>query len=120
MSSLPSTLDECIAYWIDSLSNAQLESLRGLSEADFNDRFHHFTVGMSMRNGWKLWDELSPLHKWFAERGIYHADDMSGIIFTSLYRAMNSKPIGFSEQVKYYRDYWVENKIDPDTMEELK
>lgn len=116
----PTTLGECISYWVDSLSNEQLESLRGLSEDDFYDRFHHFTVGMSMRNGWGLWDETSPLHMWFAERGIHHADDMSGIIFTSLYRAMNNQPIEFVKQVKYYRDYWKEQKIDPDTMKGIK
>lgn len=71
-------------------------------------RFHH-NLGQTLRNHWKLWHD-SVLAKWFGTIGIYHADDMSGIILVSYWRAVNGVPIELGEQVKYYQAYWAEQK----------
>src|SRR4051812_25886021 len=41
---------------------------------------YHMGLGMGLRNDWGLW-RGSRLSQWFNQRGIFHPDDMSGIIF---------------------------------------
>lgn len=53
---------------------------------------------------------------WFNQVGIYHPDDMSGIILDSFWRKLNNKPIGLDEQIKYYQDYW--RTVDREESEE--
>ena len=38
--------------------------------------------------------------------GIYHPDDMSGIILDSYHRYLTGKEIKLEEQIKFYQDYW--------------
>lgn len=67
----------------------------------------HFNLGMSIRNLWGLWQEDSDLHKYFKEKyGIWHADDMSGIILTSFHRELNHKEWNVKKQVDFYKKYW--------------
>jgi len=70
---------------------------------------YHFGLGMGMRNEWGLWGG-SRLAKWFNAQGITHPDDMSGIILHSFWRHLNGKPITLEQQVKYYQDYWKNQK----------
>lgn len=46
------------------------------------------------------------LYKWFAAKGIFHADDMSGIIFTSFERRLRNEPIDLDGQIEFYKNYW--------------
>lgn len=74
----------------------------------------HHSGGMFIRNNWGLWDEESPLHKWFKEtHGIWHADDMSGIILTSYWRRLHEIDIDVKGQTKFYLDYWKEQDKNP-------
>ena len=45
--------------------------------------------------------------------GIYHADDMSGIILTSFQRHVRGQPLEVETQVKHYRKYWKDLGVDP-------
>jgi hypothetical protein len=38
--------------------------------------------------------------------GIFHPDDMSGIILDSFWRHLHSQPIKLEEQTAYYQEYW--------------
>jgi hypothetical protein len=69
----------------------------------------HFGFGMWMRNNWKLWGG-SRLSKYFTDLGIFHPDDMSGIILTSYHRHLKGKEIKLEEQIKSYKDFWERNK----------
>ncbi len=81
-------------------------------EEDFMASCHHST-GRQLRNKWKLWyPEESELARWFNSIGIHHADDMSGIILTSFYRAYLGKPIKLDKQVEYCKKYWGTNEDD--------
>lgn len=66
----------------------------------------HHSLGQWIRNNWKLWVEDSVLTKYFNNLGIFHADDMSGIIITSFGRWLNKEDLRLEEQIKYYQDYW--------------
>ena len=65
----------------------------------------HMGLGMWMRNNWGLW-KGKELAKYFNSIGIYHPDDMSGIILSSYYRELHGQEWKVDEQVKYYQDFW--------------
>lgn len=107
---IPRDIEDCFAqinsFWADSTKL----KMSNLTEHEFSGRLHH-GFGTWMRNNWRLWGG-SRLSKYFNDRGIYHPDDMSGIILTSYHRTINGKEIRFNEQVKYYQEYWEKSKID--------
>lgn len=67
--------------------------------------FHH-TLGREIRNDWGLWNQDSILHKEFNAIGIYHADDMSGIIFDTAQKILNGESVRLKKQVDHYKRYW--------------
>ena len=69
----------------------------------------HFNLGMWLRNNWNLWKE-GPLVDFFKEHGIWHADDMSGIILCSYVRMLRNEDVKFEEQVQFYKAYWAKQK----------
>ena len=85
-------------------SNDELEKFKSINEDD--TCIYHFGTGRQIRNNWNLWDEMSRLHLFFKSIGIFHADDMSGIILLSLHRVLNKKPVNLKEQINFYKKYW--------------
>ena len=74
-------------------------------EEDSARSIAHHGFGTMLRNELGLWQE-NKLTKWFNNKNIHHADDMSSIILTSYHRKNNGKDIDLDEQVQYYIDYW--------------
>lgn len=68
-------------------------------------RFHFFG-GMYMRNNWGLWIKEQPLTQWFRANGIWHADDMSAIIYKAFWFKLNNKNFDITREAKHYADYW--------------
>jgi hypothetical protein len=69
----------------------------------------HHGYGTYLRNHYKLWgleDKAPPIVNFFNSLGIWHADDMSGILITSLYRWLQAQEVKLYEQVQFYKDYW--------------
>lgn len=101
---IPKNLEDCFeqtnSFWNDSTKI----KVKSLEEREFIGKAH-MGLGMWMRNKWQLWGG-SRLSKFFNDLGIYHPDDMSGIILISFHRYLNNKEIKLDEQVKYYQDYW--------------
>jgi hypothetical protein len=69
---------------------------------------YHMGLGMWMRNNWGLWGG-SRLAKYFNGIGIFHPDDMSGVILDSFWRHLNGRPLRLEEQVAYYQRFWQVN-----------
>ena len=86
------TGNENFTKWIDTLEDEAITSI-------------HFHWARELRNNLGLWGE-NDLTKWFNTIGIAHADDMSGIITTSLHRKMNNKDLDISQQVLKYQEHW--------------
>ncbi|MEL1256219.1 DUF6794 domain-containing protein [Flavobacterium sp. DGU38] len=105
---IPKDLDDSFkqinSFWADSTKI----KLKQLSENEFSARVH-MGFGMWMRNNWQLWGG-SRLSKFFNNNGIFHPDDMSGIILNSYHRYLNNNEINFEQQVQYYKDYWEKSK----------
>lgn len=110
-SEIPADLDAAIEFLKMQPLRQEAENM---SEKYFGGACH-FSVGMHMRNTWGLWHN-SVLAQWFKRRGIYHADDMSGIILDSFWRTINNKPVDLAGQVAYYREFWKKQGHDPDNL----
>jgi hypothetical protein len=100
---IPSNLEECFKELLKS-PQQDLDDWKKIPEHDAVCGLH-FGSGMRMRNDWCLWGK-NKLVEYFNYIGIYHADDMSSIIYTSFHRHLNKKPIKLKDQVKFYQDYW--------------
>lgn len=59
----------------------------------------HFGQALAFRNQELRNPKDSTLLKYFHSLGIYHEDYMSGIVFTSLHRKLNGKPIDLDTQI---------------------
>lgn len=117
---IPCNLDEAVLALGETLSPEDEEYFKDWSEEKFVPSLHH-NIGRWVRNNWGLWDEKSKLHKWFKAIGIWHADDMSGIILTSYYRKTHNLPIRLREQIQHYVEYWqVQEEDDVFTFVENK
>ncbi len=106
---IPKDLEDCFtqinSFWADSTKL----KMKKLTESEFSGRLHH-GFGTWLRNNWQLWGG-SRLSKYFNDKGIYHPDDMSGIILDSYHRKLNEQEIKLDEQIKYYQDYWEKSKL---------
>lgn len=105
---VPETLDAAVTMIMDTLTDEDRQFIiSGGEEYEWMLPSHG---GMGMRNGWGLWGD-SPLSRYFHRLGIYHADDMSGIICQVVSRTVRDVPIKRDEIIQYYRDYWAEQDI---------
>ena len=67
----------------------------------------HLSLGMWIRNNWRLW-QGGELANFFKSKGVFHPDDMSGIILCSFYRYLHGQDMNVDEQVAHYQEYWRE------------
>ncbi|MBK7142758.1 MAG: hypothetical protein IPH75_11835 [bacterium] len=113
---VPVDLDDCLAYLDTTLTPTVIDTLRAWKEEDLS--LAHLGLGLWLRNDWGLWHG-SRLAKWFNAQGIFHPDDMSGIILTSYWRHLHDVPIQLDSQVASYVAYWYDHTF-PDTLACLK
>ena len=104
----PTNLLEAIEILENILDKELISEIKRISENEMI-RFHS-GLGRQLRNEWGLWKADTELFKYFKDLGIWHADDMSGIILTSLYRKLNNNFIFLDEQIEYYQQYWENHK----------
>lgn len=81
----PETLHEAVDRLLTILDNEDKRYLAGLSEAQLVDV--HLTLGMAIRNVFKLHEPKSPL---LSACGTIHPDDASEIIIRSLWLALQN------------------------------
>jgi hypothetical protein len=106
---VPATLDEALEIILSRMPEQDRLYLEAC-EKDSSPRF----LGMLLRNDWSLWEKDMPLVKWFNERGITHADDVSAIILTSIWRRVRGVDlVDLEGQIKSYQDYWIRNIDKP-------
>ena len=101
---IPIDLNDCITQLDRIIPDSSKSQISAMTEEQFSAR-SHFGLGIWMRNNWRLWNG-SRLAKFFNSKGIYHPDDMSGIILDSYYRYLTKQDIKLDEQIRHYQDYW--------------
>ncbi len=105
LAAAPTTLDEAVARLESNSSPEDLAKFKA-ERGGHPGSSCHFGSGMAMRNGWGLWEKDQPLTKWFRANDIWHADDMSAIIFKALWFKLNAKKFDIKKEAKYYTKYW--------------
>jgi len=100
----PQTLDEAITQLDLIFHDTVKAQILTMTEDEFLSNTH-MSTGMWIRNNWGLW-RGKQLAKYFNDLGIYHPDDMSGIILRSYYRHLSNKPYDLDKQIEYYKEYW--------------
>lgn len=100
----PVNLDEMITFLKKEIDEQTIEKIKNEDACAF-----HHSIGRAIRNKFSLWGD-SKLKDWFNGIGIFHPDDMSGIILESLKRDLKGEPIDLDRQVKRYQAYWEKMK----------
>jgi hypothetical protein len=104
----PVDLNECLMQLDNMFVDSMKLEIKAMPESMFSAKYHH-GFGTWMRNNWGLW-RGSKLSKYFNSLGIYHPDDMTGVIFTSYHRKLTEREINLDEQIRFYKDYWKQVK----------
>ncbi len=109
----PKNLTEAIDHIVSNTSIDELDFIIENDENKLMGMYHH-GMGTGLRNNWKLW--WSPensygvskpaIVEYFNDLGIYHADDMSGIILTSAIRKIKGRGIDLLSQVEEAIKFW--------------
>lgn len=116
----PKNLKECIKILENTISKSNKEKIKKMSQLNFIVS-QHFGIGMDIRNAWGLWDENSPLIKYFQENNItLHPDDYSGAILKIFYRYLQGEKLDFNnpELIIYGEDLYLKRK-EIDKIEKL-
>jgi hypothetical protein len=103
----PAIIVETIDQIVAGLPEEGRKEIAAMSGADDMVKYHH-GWGTGLRNSLGLWGD-SELANAFKEIGVWHADDMSGILMDSVWRRVNKKELNIEAQVQYYKAYWGEN-----------
>ena len=105
--SLPTTLHEAFDILKSDLTPAEQIDIISMTKKDLY-RMHN-SLGRWIRNNWELWHN-GPITIYFNSLGIYHADDMSGIIIESFWHHLRNEPLEIEQQVQFYKDFWAQKK----------
>lgn len=94
---------------LKSAAHDSLRSVDNVTALDMLISLIHHSYGRHLRNTYSLWDENSPIAKWFkSKHGITHADDMSSIIITGIVfhddHVVRDRFI--TEQIEHYNTHW--------------
>lgn len=112
----PTNLEECIAE-LEKMYNQEVPqgavSIKKMEEGDFLATSHH-SLGRYLRNEWGLWKKGTALVVYFKKLGLWHPDDMSGLILCSFHRHLRGKPLEVEAQVAYYKAHWEKMGCKPE------
>lgn len=106
---IPENLEDCIKSLDEIYTDSVKIEIAKLTEIEYSSRNHLLGIGIWMRNNWQLWGG-SRLSKYFNQIGIYHPDNMSGIILVSYHRYLRNEEIRLDEQVKSCQEAWEKMK----------
>jgi hypothetical protein len=76
----------------------------------------HHGIGQWIRNHWGLWQKTGPLWEYLSSLGLWHPDDMSGVILKGFICHIQEKEFDIQAEVKHYERYWEEAKKNPPTV----
>ncbi|MFN2604389.1 MAG: DUF6794 domain-containing protein [Gemmatimonadaceae bacterium] len=101
---IPKDLDDAHRQLMKIFSAKDIEHIKSMKSEDEMIEYH-MGLGMGLRNEWGLW-KGSRLSQWFNQRGIFHPDDMSGIIFDTFWDKLHNKPFRLPQKIDGYQEYW--------------
>lgn len=104
---VPKNLEECYIA-LDNMIDAEGKARISKNPIGRVDVLSHHGFGTQLRNDWGLW-EGGPLRDFFNENDVWHADDMSAIIFDGYVAYLRKEPFDLGGRAAYYRKWWADN-----------
>jgi hypothetical protein len=105
---VPTTFEQAVDLLYLGLEEKDRESICEHSVA----AFHHW-FGTDLRNGWSIWDRMTPLSLHFQKRfRLVHGDDLSGMIMGSLWARVRGEVFDAEAQAAKYIAHWEGLGID--------
>jgi len=104
----PVSIEEAVIQLLKILPDTTQQNIFSMSEKEFTVD-SHFGLGLCIRNNWIRGGGGELLNN-FKSKGIFHPDDMSGIILQCYYRQLHNQDWELEKQIKYYQDYWKEQR----------
>ncbi len=102
----PTNLEESNSYFDKDLNTKDKKYIKSLTRDHLSEL--HFTLGLNIRNIWIYGDRNPGLVNYFHDLGLYHPDDISGIIIKSYWSYLNNNDFDLKNEIKIYKDYWEE------------
>ena len=102
----PVNLEEAVNQLTKILPDTTKQKILAMTEDEFLAG-SHFGLGMWIRNNWRLW-RGGKLANEFKSKGIFHPDDMSGIILKCYYKQLHNQDWELEKQITIYQNYWKE------------
>lgn len=103
----PKELEYCFEYLDENWDPKEIEIFKNITEKDSTPRNYHFGIGLHLRNYLiKNHKYSDTLQDFFDRNGIFHYDDMSGIILHSYHKYLNNEDLELQEQFERYISYW--------------
>ena len=100
---VPKDLDDCFVELKKMLPQKIQQAMQATTED--NMIYYHDGLGRWLRNNWGLWGG-SQLSEYFEKQGLFHPDDMSGLILTTFWRHLHNKPLEVEKEITRYKEYW--------------
>jgi len=107
MAEVPDDAD--LEWWLnDQTSQMDDESRANILAVDAPDGMNQFGffTGMGIRNYYGLWHENGLTRYFNNVLGVYHADDMSGVLLEALWHRVHNKPYDPTPMIEKCRKHW--------------
>lgn len=102
MNFTPTTIKQAVDYLFATNTD---EGSKGIEQS--KPEVFHMSVGMAMRNEWRLWAKDSPLKSdAIATYGIAHPDDISGLILAWLSAKEKREDFDPIAHCQRYHEHW--------------
>ena len=110
------TLEEAISGILSESPNL-IEEIKQVKTEDHFISLSHFSLGMQLRNSLGLWatPQDSTLVKWFWDKGLTHADDMSSVILKALFRKVHHvdyPETALRHDIEKMQKFWLDQIFD--------
>lgn len=110
----PTTLEEAATLIVNDLRPEDREYIAKEGTAGV-----HHDFGMAMRNGWGLWHDSELARHFKTVYGLGHADDMSGMILSSVEAQVKGTAFDANKEAQKYKAYWRKQKVDALTQQAI-
>jgi hypothetical protein len=109
---IPNNLDQAITETINMISRENLlSSYYELDEKSFIGQTHHW-IGQWIRNNWGFWKQKGELFDHLISIGLFHPDDMSGLILRMTYSRMHNEQFDVNGYVEETKKYWLNLELE--------
>jgi hypothetical protein len=99
-------LEDVIRFLDEELPEAEKARIRNFGREEYVGMLH-MSLGMWLRNNLGLWWDC-PLARYFRDRGVAHADNMSGAILDVYWRHLRGETYDIPMIIGCYADWEVE------------